>query len=116
MLQLFFEDVAIAIFGCCNIPPIDIDECCKKHGANVVVGIVSWIQLQRLFYAHFECFRMLQMLFFTLWWADVVSDGSDIEVPVFRLKHSISRTVEWWATHTSFRSVVSSDQRLASSD
>ena len=35
MLQLFFEDVAIAIFGCCNIPPIDIDECCKKHGANV---------------------------------------------------------------------------------
>jgi len=59
---------------------------------------------------------MLQMLFFTLWWADVVSDGSDIQVPVFRLKHSISRTVEWWATHTSFRSVVSSDQRLASSD
>ena len=39
MLQLFFEDVAIAIFGCCNIPPIDIDECGKKYGANVAAGI-----------------------------------------------------------------------------
>ena len=37
-MQLFFEDVAIAVFRCCNIPPIDIDECCKKHGANVAVG------------------------------------------------------------------------------
>ena len=38
--QLVFEDVAIAVFGCSNIPPIDIDECCKKHGANVMVEIL----------------------------------------------------------------------------
>jgi hypothetical protein len=47
-------DVAIILsrccnygFGCCNIPPIDIDEYCKKHGANVAVRIFSWIQVQR---------------------------------------------------------------------
>jgi hypothetical protein len=47
MLQLFFEDVAIAIFGCCNIPPIDIDECGKKYGANVAAGIFFLDSVQR---------------------------------------------------------------------
>jgi len=32
-------DVTITVFGCCNIRPIDIDECCKKHGANVAAEI-----------------------------------------------------------------------------
>ena len=54
MLQLVFEDVAIAVFGCCNIPPIDIDECCKKHGANVAAGIFFWIRFAKM-YLIFEC-------------------------------------------------------------
>ena len=40
-------DVTITVFGCCNIPPIDIDECGKKYGANVAAGIFFLDAVQR---------------------------------------------------------------------
>ena len=66
-------DVTITVFGCCNIPPIDIDECCKKHGANVAAefffpefGCKDVFDFLNIARGYFHCcryvFHMLQML------------------------------------------------------
>ena len=87
MLQLVFEDVAIAVFGCSNIPPIDIDECCKKHGANVAAEF--FLVLQELTFTvadiFFICFRCYV---FILWWSDGASDGSNVQALALPIKMS----------------------------